>query len=268
MPISPHADYSPDHWHDVRNIIMDVIKEADFGPKLVSDDDAIGLIHERIVTNLYSNEMIVCDVSSKNPNVMFELGLRLAFDKPTIIIKDELTDYSFDTSGIEHIPYPSSLRFSLIVKFKEELKRKVIATYEKSKEPSFSPFLKNFGRTMKPAAIHTTEISESKYIVEQLEKMRKDIQSLKVKQNNIYDFNNPHIGYLNHDGKLQFLSYLIDKNLINIDVKELFGENSQFYKDTLTTQFLKYGVSISTQELDNLLKIYLNYKLNNLSKLR
>jgi hypothetical protein len=34
----------------------------------------------------------------KNPNVMFELGMRLAFDKPAIIIKDNRTNYSFDTA--------------------------------------------------------------------------------------------------------------------------------------------------------------------------
>jgi len=32
---------------------------------------------------------------------MFELGLRLAFDKPAIIVKDDNTSYSFDTAPIE-----------------------------------------------------------------------------------------------------------------------------------------------------------------------
>jgi hypothetical protein len=53
-------------------------------------------------------------VSGKNPNVMFELGIRLAFDKATIIIKDDKTDYSFDTSVIQHIPYPRDLRHNQI----------------------------------------------------------------------------------------------------------------------------------------------------------
>jgi hypothetical protein len=34
---------------------------------------------------------------------MFELGMRLAFDKPTVIIKDDKTDYMFDTGIIEHV---------------------------------------------------------------------------------------------------------------------------------------------------------------------
>jgi hypothetical protein len=32
-----------------------------------------------------------------------DMGLRLAFDKPTIIIKDDKTSYAFDTPPIEHL---------------------------------------------------------------------------------------------------------------------------------------------------------------------
>ena len=128
MPIAPHEDYPHDHWKEVLVILIEAISETEFEPRLVSDDVAIGLIHDRIVTNIYNDEIVVCDVSSKNPNVMFELGMRLAFDKPTIIIKDEKTGYSFDTGVIEHINYPSSLRFSQIVEFKNELIKRINAT--------------------------------------------------------------------------------------------------------------------------------------------
>ena len=59
--------------------------------------------------------MVVVDVSWKNPNVMFELGLRLAFDRPTIVVKDIETDYAFDTSPIVHVLYPRSLRYQPIL---------------------------------------------------------------------------------------------------------------------------------------------------------
>jgi hypothetical protein len=49
---------------------------------------------------------------------MLELGMRLAFDKPAVIVKDDKTDYSFDTSSIEHLAYPRDLRFSKIKSFK------------------------------------------------------------------------------------------------------------------------------------------------------
>lgn len=179
MPISSHSDYPNDHWKDVLNILAEAIEETDFEPRLVSDDVAIGLIHDRIVTNIYNDDIIVCDVSSKNPNVMFELGLRLAFDKPTIIIKDELTGYSFDTGVIEHITYPSSLRFNDIVNFKNDLIKRINATYKKSQdEKDYSPFLKSFGKKIIPASIEQTEIPEGKYILEQLNFMRQEIRSL------------------------------------------------------------------------------------------
>lgn len=132
------------------------------------------------MNNIYNDEIVVCDVSSKNPNVMFELGLRLAFDKPTIIIKDEKTGYSFDTGVIEHLNYPSSLRFNNIVDFKKELVNKINATYQKSiSDPEFSPFLKSFGKTIVPAKINSTEIPESKYILEKLELINSEIRFLK-----------------------------------------------------------------------------------------
>lgn len=68
---------------------------------------------------------------------MFELGIRLTFDKPTVVVKDEETDYSFDTSPIEHAPYPSSLHYHEIVRFKKRLADKIIATQKAAKDPKY-----------------------------------------------------------------------------------------------------------------------------------
>ncbi|AZB00230.1 RNA helicase [Chryseobacterium joostei] len=183
MPIASNPDYPKEHWKEVLNILVEAVNETEFEARLVSDDVAIGLIHERIVNNIYNDDIIICDVSSKNPNVMFELGMRLAFDKPTIIIKDENTGYSFDTGVIEHLNYPSSLRFNKIVSFKEELIKKINATYQKSQaEKNFSPFLKSFGKTIVPAKIHQTEIPESQYIIDKLESLTNEVQLLRFNQ--------------------------------------------------------------------------------------
>jgi len=124
---------------------------------------------------------VVCDVSGKNPNVMFELGMRLAFDKPTIIIKDDKTAYSFDTSPIEHLEYPRDLRFSKIVAFKESLKEKIIATLKKSQEdPHYTAFLKHFG-TFTVAKLDTKELSKEDYIIEELKDLKKTIRNETLK---------------------------------------------------------------------------------------
>jgi hypothetical protein len=176
MPISAIDDCSAEHWAEVLSILQDVIRGADFEPNLVSDADDIGIIQKRIVQNVYSNELVVCDVSGKNPNVMFELGMRLAFDKPTIIVKDDLTNYSFDTSVIEHLEYPRDLRFTRIVAFKEKLKNKLIGTYQKSKsDPAYSTFLKSFGE-YKVAHLQSKEISSEAYILESLDELKRELR--------------------------------------------------------------------------------------------
>ncbi len=110
----------------------------------------------------------MCDVSGKNPNVMFELGLRLAFNKPTIIVKDDKTSYSFDTAPIEHLDYPRDLRFTTIVEFKKRLVEKIKATYQTSiSDPSYTTFLKHFGE-FTVAKLDKKEISGHEYIVEEL----------------------------------------------------------------------------------------------------
>lgn len=146
MPISTIDNCSSEHWTEVKRIISEAINDAGYKPNLVSNADDIGIIQKRIIQNLYDNDIVVCDVSGKNPNVMFELGLRLAFDKPAIIIIDDNTDYSFDTSPIEHLSYPRDLRYYDILKFKDQLKTKIIATVDKAKnDPNYTTFLKNFG---------------------------------------------------------------------------------------------------------------------------
>jgi hypothetical protein len=123
----------------------------------------------------------VCDVSGKNPNVMFELGMRLAFDKPTVIIKDEKTTYSFDTSIIEHIEYPRDLRFSRIVGFKAKLKEKILATHQSAPSgPGFTKFLKHFGE-FTVAKLDKKEVTTGQeFIMEELRNIASMVRRVEV----------------------------------------------------------------------------------------
>ncbi|AKB32418.1 hypothetical protein MSSIH_1728 [Methanosarcina siciliae HI350] len=54
--------------------------------------------------------MAICDLSGQNPNVLFELGIRQAFNKPVTIIKDLATQRIFDIDGLRCIDYDEKLR--------------------------------------------------------------------------------------------------------------------------------------------------------------
>lgn len=187
MPISAIDNCSEQHWVDVFEIISEAIQDAGFEGNLVSNADDVGIIHKRIIQNLYTNPIVVVDVSGKNPNVMFELGVRLAFDKPTIILKDDKTSYSFDTSSIEHLEYPRDLRFSKIIEFKKKLADKIKSTYEKSEiDPEYSTFLKQFGE-FKVAKIEEREGTAEDVILDKLNSMELSIQMLEQSgRSNLY----------------------------------------------------------------------------------
>jgi hypothetical protein len=178
MPISAIDGCTESHWAEVQSILVEAIQDAGFEGNLVSNADDVGIIHKRIIQNLYDNPVVVCDVSGKNPNVMFELGLRLAFDKPTIIIKDDKTAYSFDTSSIEHLEYPRDLRFSSIIAFKQKLTDKIKATHLRATtDPEYTTFLKHFGE-FKVAKLDQKEVSGQEFIFDELKSILRAIQHL------------------------------------------------------------------------------------------
>ena len=172
MPLSAIDSCPEHHWVDVRSILSEAIQQAGFTPNMVSAADEVGIIQTRIIQNLYENPIVVCDVSAKNPNVMFELGMRLAFDKPTIIIKDDETSYSFDTAPIEHLEYPRDLRFPMITKFQKELADKIKKPHHRSsQDPDYSAFLKHFGK-FTVAAVETSEVSKEVYLLEEIRELK------------------------------------------------------------------------------------------------
>lgn len=180
MPISSIDGCSPEHWLEVKNIVIDAvasITDFDFSVSLVSDQQDVGVIQKRIVQNIYNSDIVICDVSCKNPNVMFELGMRLAFDKPTIIIKDDITDYSFDTGVIEHLNYPRDLRFSKVVAFKQGLADKLCATYKAYLADSSHSFLSSFG-TFKVAALKQTEGTPDQLLMEMIQDLSKEVSRI------------------------------------------------------------------------------------------
>ncbi|AMD84135.1 hypothetical protein SAMN05444369_108101 [Capnocytophaga haemolytica] len=223
MPISPVDDYPDNHWKEVKTVLEEAIKKVGFEPNIVSDDSAIGLIHERIVNNIYNNEIVLCDVSNKNPNVMFELGMRLAFDKPIIIIKDEKTNYIFDTGVIEHLTYPSDLNYCKILEFKNLLGSKIIETYKKSKDKNYSPFLKTFGTSIIPKEIQKNEISSNEYIIQGINAILRKLILIENKDYMSYEDTKMALNdvMLERDGLVRLGERVITKE----DYDELTNEN-------------------------------------------
>lgn len=218
MPISSIDGCHESHWSEVLIILKEVIVGAGLKGDVVSFADEVGIIQKRIIDNLYNNDIVICDVSGKNPNVMFELGMRLAFDKPTIIIKDDCTSYSFDTSPIEHLEYPRDLNYVKINIFKERLAAKIKAQLEAvHKDGAYSPFLKHFG-TFTVATLDQKEVSGQDYIVEQLAEISRRIGIIE-RRSNVQSFTDRDTGSNDFVGRAS-LKYYVPRNLLDDDLQD------------------------------------------------
>lgn len=186
MPIAANEVGSTEHWLHVRKIIIDALKDTELKVKMVSESDEVAVIHSNIVTNIYSNDIVICDVSARNPNVMFELGMRLTFDKPVVIIKDRETPFSFDVGNIQHLEYPRSLNYIEILGFQRELKEKTLFTLTASKRDDYSPFLSHY-KIKHVANIKTEIVGRDDYIISQLNELKENIKSLKSTGNNAFE---------------------------------------------------------------------------------
>lgn len=131
MPISDVEGYDPGHFKRVyEHIIKPACIKAGFTPIRADDIKKTNVIVIDILQRLLNSDMAICDLSSKNPNVLYELGVRQAFDKPVSFIKDDVTDRIFDIQGFRDIPYNSSLRIDQVDRAVEEIAENLTLTYE------------------------------------------------------------------------------------------------------------------------------------------
>ncbi len=179
IPISAIDGCDEEHWRQVKKIIEETVNSCgiEFETRIVSEKTKTSLIQSNIVQAIYEDEIVICDVSGKNPNVMFELGMRIAFNKPVIIIYDNEGGYPFDIANIAYIKYPRDLHYYKVKSFQEELKNRILKMLEETE----NDFLKTFGKfttyefTSEKVKINENEgrileaISDLKYGLEHIE---------------------------------------------------------------------------------------------------
>jgi hypothetical protein len=135
MPISDTDPYPTGHFRRVYDhLIVPACKRAGFKPTLASEVKETNLIVLDILERLHASDMVLCDLSSRNPNVLYELGFRQAFNKPVTLIKDLITERIFDIAGLRDIPYDHTLRIDTTNGAIAEIAERMRATHEASEK--------------------------------------------------------------------------------------------------------------------------------------
>lgn len=139
------------------------IQEAGLEP-LRADEKSLGTntIVKDITNCIFNARMIIADVSGRNPNVLYELGLAHAAKKPVIILVQDEQDVPFDLRHIRYLRYSDRRLPQLKAELVERIKS-TMAMDEKN-QPDFFPELKI--------------MSES--VVAELEYLQQKSRSLKI----------------------------------------------------------------------------------------
>lgn len=123
MPISDPPGYENGHFKKVYDdIFKPACTEAGFNPIRADDIAEAGMIHIDILQRLLHSNMAICDLSSHNPNVLFELGIRQAFDMPTILVQEEGTKQIFDIAPLKYCTYRKNHLYREVLDDQEKLK--------------------------------------------------------------------------------------------------------------------------------------------------
>ena len=101
MPfIEKSQTYSMGFFEEVlRNLITPAAVAAGFKVETAKREGS-DVIQSTIVNQLLAADLVLADLSEHNPNVLFELGLRMAFEKPTTLIRARGTAAIFDVDNL------------------------------------------------------------------------------------------------------------------------------------------------------------------------
>lgn len=101
MPfVERDAKHSTGFFAEVlRSLITPAAKSSDFTVKTANRQGS-DLIQSTIINDLIEADLVIADLTEHNPNVMFELGVRMAEDKPVVLIKANGTGPLFDVDNM------------------------------------------------------------------------------------------------------------------------------------------------------------------------
>ena len=88
-----------------RNLIKPAIERHGLSALRADEIAMTGSITEQIRVAIQQARLCVADVSGRNPNVLYEVGIAHTLGKPTVLLTQDIDDVPFDLRAIRHIVY-------------------------------------------------------------------------------------------------------------------------------------------------------------------
>ncbi len=124
MPFSKTKNHIEEYWtNHFNNFLKPLIEET---PNLLAhrSEPLRGDILKLIITDLIVSPIVIADLTDKNANVFWELGVRQSFKHGTITIAEEGTDLPFDVFAQATLKYNTKNPLKT-ASFKEQFKKAI-----------------------------------------------------------------------------------------------------------------------------------------------
>src|SRR5262249_47121879 len=132
MPFKEHDSTRSKGFFDevLRALIAPSGRDAGF-EVVTANRDGSDVIQATIVNQLLDADLVIADLTENNPNVLFELGLRIAEDKPVALIRAKGTPAIFDVDNMLRVfEYDSNLWTSTIEHDRAKLQEHIRGSWE------------------------------------------------------------------------------------------------------------------------------------------
>jgi hypothetical protein len=114
----------------LNTLVIPAARDAGFEVK-TANRQGTEIIHSTIINEILDADLCLCDLTEHNPNVLFELGMRLAHDKPVALIHAEGTPRVFDVDNVLRVlPYKKELWRTTLQKDIPEVTAHIKATWD------------------------------------------------------------------------------------------------------------------------------------------
>lgn len=188
--ITPIGDESSGIRRHIEGIIDAVIEPA-LGEKYeiivahrISEQ---GLITKQVITEIYNDELVIANITDRNPNVMYELAVRHTLGKPTIMIAEKGTSLPSDIIMQRTIFYHNDAKG--VLELREELKK---AESKIEQDKKCGPIIDILGDISQDVTLiqsieskNVDEVEQLRYIVSRLNKIEEAI-SANARQSKFY----------------------------------------------------------------------------------
>ena len=145
MPFTEKTEMYPKGFFSemFNSLIVPAASEAGYIPKTANKFGS-DIIHATIVNEINSADIILADLTEHNPNVLFELGLAIAFKKKVVLVRAKGTKQIFDIDNMLRVfDYDPNLWKSTLERDVPNMTAHILSTNENTDVSYLELLMKN-----------------------------------------------------------------------------------------------------------------------------